>query len=121
MSTFSATPNYNLAALYLHFGNVGKALPIFEGLQKKSPQDIEVNSALASAHLMMGDYSSAISLYSSLDKATLGKTGVGLNYAIALKLANRQADAESALGNISPATSSEMKEYAQRVEKFIRN
>ncbi len=121
MSTFSATPNYNLAALYLHFGLVGKALPIFQGLQKKSPQDIEVNSALAAAHIMLGDFTSALSLYSALDKAILAKAGVGLNYAIALKLANRQADAESALGSISPASSSEMKDYAQKVEKFIRN
>ncbi|MBP9681571.1 MAG: tetratricopeptide repeat protein [Bacteriovorax sp.] len=121
MSTFSVTPNYNLAGLYLRFGTVGKAFPIFQGLAKKSPQDIEVNSALASANILKGDYASAISIYSALDKATLTRASVGLNYAVALKLSNRSEEALGVLGNVIPATSAEMKEYTQRVDKFIRN
>jgi predicted Zn-dependent protease len=121
MSTFSVTPNYNLAELYLHFGTVGKALPIFQGLQKKSPQDIEVNSALATANLLMGDYATAIQIYGTFDKATLAKPGVGLNYAVALKLSNRPMDAQTVLGNVTAATTADLKDYAQRVDKFIRN
>ena len=121
MSTFSVTPTYNLAELFLHFGNVGKALPIFQGLQKKSPQDVDVNSAVASAYLLKGDYQSALLIYNSLDKSTLAKSNVGLNYAVALRLSNRQAEAISALGNISQTSGVDLKEYAQKVEKFIRN
>ncbi len=121
MSSFSVTPTYNLAELYLRFGTVGKALPIFQGLAKKSPQDVEVNSALASANLLKGDYEAAISIYGSFDKATLAKPHIGLNYAVALKLSNRPKDAQTVLGNVSAVTSADMKEYAQRVDKFIRN
>lgn len=121
MSTFSVTPNYNLAELYLRFGTVGKALPIFQGLAKKSPQDNEVNSALAVSNLLKGDYASAIAIFGTFDKATLAKPGIGLNYAVALKLSNRPVDAQTVLGNVAAATSAEMKEYAQRVDKFIRN
>ena len=121
MSNFSVTPTYNLAQLYLHFGTVSKALPIFQGLQKKSPKDIEVNSALASANLLKGDYSSAILIYSAMDKESLVKPDIGLNYVVALKLANRGADALSAFADIVVASNTELKNYADRVEKFIRN
>lgn len=120
MSTFSVTPTYNLANLYLRFGTVGKALPIFQGLQKKSPQDIDVNSAVASANLLKGDYATAISIYASMDKAALSKPNIGLNYAVALKLSNRPADAQTVLDNVAAGIGVETKEYAQRVEKFIR-
>lgn len=121
MSAFSVTPTYNLAQLYLRFGTVGKALPIFQGLQKKSPKDIEVNSALASANLLKNDLVAAIQIYSTMDKDTLAKPNVGLNYSVALKLLNRPADALTVFGNVTAATSADIKEYAQRVEKFIRN
>lgn len=121
MSTFSVTPNYNLAELYLKFGTVGKALPIFQGLAKKSPQDVEINSALASANLLKGDYATAAQIYGQFDKATLAKPGIGLNYAVTLKLLNRPMDAQTVLGNVTPASNIELKNYAQKVEKFIRN
>lgn len=120
MSTFSVTPTYNLAHLYLRFGTVGKALPIFQGLQKKSPQDIEVKSAVASANLLKGDYDTAIQIYGSFDKEALAKPNIGLNYAVALKLSNRPLDAQTVLGNVATATNADIKDYAQRVEKFIR-
>ena len=121
MGSFSVTPNYNLAQLYLRFGTVGKALPIFQGLQKKSPQDIEVNSALASANLLKGVYAAAIQIYNAFDKTTLAKPSVGLNYAVALKLSNRPQDAQTVLGNVVTSSNVDIKDYAQRVEKFIRN
>lgn len=119
MSTFSVTPTYNLAHLYLRFGTVGKALPIFQGLYKKSPQDIEVNSALASANLLKGDYATAIQIYGALDKDSLSIPSIGLNYAVALKLSNRPMDAQTVLGNVAAASGADLKEYAQKVEKFI--
>jgi tetratricopeptide (TPR) repeat protein len=121
MGTFSVTPTYNLAQLYLRFGTVGKALPIFQGLQKKSPKDIEVNSALASANLLKGELATAIQIYSVMDKDTLAKPNIGLNYAVALKLSNRPVDALTVFGNVTASSSVDIKEYAQRVEKFIRN
>lgn len=120
MSNFSITPTYNLAQLYLSFGTVGKALPIFQGLQKKSPKDDEVNSALASAYLLKGDLPSALTIYGTMDKSTLAKPNIGLNYAVALKLSNRPADAQTVLNNVSSAANVDLKDYAARVDKFIR-
>jgi len=121
LNTFSVTPTYNLAQLYLRFGTVGKALPIFQGLQKRSPKDVEVGSALASANLIKGDYQTAVDIYARFDKATLANPSVGLNYAVALKLLNRPQDAQTVLSNVSGPTTGAIAEYAQRVEKFVRN
>lgn len=121
LNTFAVTPTYNLAQLYLRFGTVGKALPIFQGLQKRSPKDVEVGSALASANLIKGDYQTAVDIYARFDKATLANPTVGLNYAVALKLLNRPQDAQTVLSNVSGPTTGAFAEYAQRVDKFVRN
>lgn len=121
LNTFAVTPTYNLAQLYLRFGTVGKALPIFQGLQKRSPKDVEVGSALASANLIKGDYQTAVDIYARFDKATLANPSVGLNYAVALKLLNRPQDAQTVLSNVSGSTTGAIAEYAQKVEKFVRN
>jgi tetratricopeptide (TPR) repeat protein len=119
LNTFSVTPTYNLAQLYLRFGTVGKALPIFQGLMKRSPKDVDVASAVASANLIKGDYQTAVDIYSKFDKATLAIPSVGLNYAVALKLLNRPIDAQTVLGNVTASTGA-ISEYAQKVDKFIR-
>ncbi len=123
LNSFTVTPTYNLAQIYLRFSMVSKALPIFQGLHKKSPNDAEVTAALASAYLIKGDYSEAIDLYAKLDKGLLSRPGIGLNYAVALKLANRPVDAKSALDNVTSASTEErmLKEYFAKVEKLIRN
>lgn len=121
LNTFSVTPNYNLAQLYLRFGTPLKALPLFQGLQKKSPKDAEIGVALATAYLMKGDYQEAVDLYSRLDKGVLATPSAGLNYAVALKLLGRTEEARTALGNVSPAPAGPLLEYAQKVEKYIRN
>ena len=120
LNTFSVTPTYNLAQLYLRFGTVGKALPIFQGLLKRSPKDVNVASALASSYLIRGDYQAAVDIYSRFDKATLAMPTVGLNYALALKLLNRPIDAQTVLGNVT-GSSGVIADYAQKVDKFIRN
>lgn len=123
MNSFTVTPTYNLAQLYLKFGTVGKALPIFQGLLKRSPDDVEIASALASSYLIKGDYQTAIEIYGKLNKSIISRPGVGLNYAVALKLSNRPIDAKTVYENVttSSAEGRAMKEYAQKVDKFIRN
>lgn len=123
LNTFTVTPTYNLAQLYLKFGTVGKALPIFQGLLKRSPEDNDVASSLASSFLIKGDYQSAVDLYAKMEKGLLSKPAIGLNYSVALKLLNRPIDAKTVLDNVAAVTNEgrEMKDYAQKVDKFIRN
>jgi tetratricopeptide (TPR) repeat protein len=123
LNAFTVTPTYNLAQLYLKFGTVGKALPIFQGLFKRSPDDMDVASSLASSLLIRGDYQAAADLYGKMDKGLLAKPGIGLNYSVVLKLLNRPMDAKTVLDNVTAVSNEgrDLKEYAQRVDKFIRN
>lgn len=122
MNSFTVTPTYNLAQLYLKFGTVGKALPIFQGLLKRSPDDIEVASSLASSYLIKGDYQTAVDIYGKMEKGMLSRPTIGLNYSVALKLLNRPIDAKTVYENVvSNSEGRVMQDYAQRVEKFIRN
>ena len=121
LNSFAITPTYNLAQLYLRFGTVGKALPIFESLYKRSPKDIELGSALASANLIRGNYQSAVDIYTRFDKTALKIPSVGLNYAVALKLLNRPKDAQTVLSNVTGSSSGANAEYAQKVDRFVRN
>jgi hypothetical protein len=49
----------------------------------------------------------------------LAQPAVGLNYAVALKLQSRPMDAQTVMGNLNPASGA-LNEYAQKVEKFIK-
>jgi tetratricopeptide (TPR) repeat protein len=121
MNTFSQQSVYNMAQLYLHFGALGKALPTYEALLKKFPQDVEFNSAMASAHLQRGDFNNALSIYSyTLPKDIFTAPQFGLNYAVALKFAGKKDEALAVLAKVGPSVG-DLKEYAQKVENFIRN
>jgi tetratricopeptide (TPR) repeat protein len=120
MNSFSMVTTYNVAQTYLHFGTIGKSLPVFEALLKKFPQDLEYNSAVASAHLLKGDFPSAIAIYESLPKDAFSRPQFGLNYAVALKFAGKNEEAKSIFAKVAPSTG-DLKEYAQKVENFIRN
>lgn len=121
LNSFGITPNYNLARLYLRFGVSTKALPILQALQKRSPKDNDVNSALASAYLISGDATSALGIYSAMDKVVLQRPWNALNYAVALKALNKANEAQSALASVIGLERSDLKNYMQKVEKFVRN
>jgi predicted Zn-dependent protease len=121
MNSFSSESIYNVAQLYLHYGHTKKALPIYEGLLKKSPQDQEFNSAIATLNLQKGDFSNALNFYNSLSGETLTLPEFGLNYAVAFKLAGKTEEANAALAKVATPTTNELKEYAQLVSNFIRN
>jgi tetratricopeptide (TPR) repeat protein len=119
ISAFSITPAYNIARLYLQFGVTSKAQPILLGLYKKSPEDGQVATALATTYLMNSDYQNALTTFQSMPKENLVKPEVGINYALTLKLLGKNDEAKLAYANVLEV-SSEMKLYAQDVDNFIR-
>ena len=121
LNSFGVTPNYNLARLYLRFGVSSKALPILQALQKRSPNDNDVNSALASAFLISGDAASAVGIYASMEKVVAQRPWNALNYAVALKSINKTSEAQAILGTVSGLERADLKTYMQKVEKFVRN
>lgn len=117
---FAITPTFNLAQLYLKFGTVGKAFPIFRGLYNKSPKDVDVAAALATSHLIKGDYQEAVNIYSKLSKEAIERPEIGVNYALALKFTNKTDEANKVLSNMGTPLG-ELADYTRKVESFVRN
>jgi hypothetical protein len=75
---------------------------------------------MASAALIKGDSAIALAIYSSMPKEIFSKPQFGLNYAVSLKFAGKSEESLSLLMTITNSTG-ELKEYAQKVENYIRN
>lgn len=120
ISAFAITPAYNLARLYLQFGVVSKAEPMLAGLYKKSTDDAQVASALATLYLIKNDFDNANKIYSTLPKDLIAKPEVGLNYALSLKLGGKADEAKNVLSQVNESNG-ELRQYATKVEKFVRN
>lgn len=119
MNAFSITPAFNLARLYLQFGIIAKAEPIIVGLNKKNDNDPSLINSLAHVYLLKNDYEKAVVTFKSLPKEFLSKPEVAINYALALKMLDKNEDAKSALTGIS-VPAGELRTYYQKVESFIK-
>ncbi len=120
LNTFALTPLYNLSQLYLKFGKIDKAFSILEALNKKKPGDNDVAGSLATGYLMKGNMQKAVELFTKIPKTELADARFGLNFALALKLSDRQSDAVLVLNNVIEPTMADLKNYYQRVNEFIR-
>ncbi len=119
MNAFSITPAFNLARLYLQFGIVSKAEPIIVGLNKKNENDPNIINGLAHIYLLKNDYERALNNFKLLSKEYLMKPEVAINYALTLKMLNKNDEAISALNGVNEP-SGELRSYFQKVESFIK-
>lgn len=108
---FSKTPRYNLARLYLEFGLSQKALPILQSLNNQAKQDIGLTNAIATAHLMQGDFKTALRFYQQLKPSYLKKAEIGINVSYAYFLAGNKAEAVKVFRNISKPKQQHLKSY----------
>jgi tetratricopeptide (TPR) repeat protein len=108
---FSKTPRYNLAKLYLTYGLAESALPIFQGLLNEAQNDIDILNAVASAHFLMSDYSSAISYYQKIPQKEWSKPEIGLNLAMTLKKSGKAKDAVKVFDLVDKPASPSLKNY----------
>ncbi len=120
LNTFALTPLYNLSQLYLKYGKVDQALSILEALNKKKPLDVDVASSLATGLLMKGEVNRSVEIFTKIDKATLSQARIGLNFALALKMANRPQDAVMVLQNVQSPSESDVQAYYQKINEFVR-
>ena len=108
---FSKTPRYNLARLYLEFGLSAKALPILQSLSNQAQQDVGITNAIATAHLMQGDFNTALRFYQQLKPNLWRKPEIGLNISYAYFLAGKKADAIKVFKNVSKPKQEHLKNY----------
>jgi tetratricopeptide (TPR) repeat protein len=100
-SKFSKTPRYNLGKLYLTYGLAEEALPIFQSLLKDSPQDVDLQNAVASAQFLTGSYQLAEQSYHRIPSAHWSSSEIGLNFALTLNELGKKDDALKVFNLIS--------------------
>lgn len=120
INRFSLTPTFNLAQLYLKFGFVDQAEGLFKALWRQSNTDRDVINGLATVFLLNNNIDQSLRLYGELESRDLEKPEFGLNYAVALKMANRESEAMDVLGDLS-RTQGRLSSYQQSVERFVRS
>lgn len=118
-SKFSKTPRYNLAKLYLSYGLVDLAQPIFEGLLNSSSKDVDLLNALATCYFLNSNYQKSVSLFEKIPKEYWSNPEIGLNFSISLKKVNRLKDAKTLLSNIRTPDTDSLKRYYRIVESKL--
>lgn len=93
------TPRYNLAHLYLQFGQNEKALTEFKFLSRLAPKDPGILSGIATSYALLGNVKLSLEYFSKIPKPFLSRPDVATHYAMALYLAKDYENAFLALKN----------------------
>jgi Tfp pilus assembly protein PilF len=121
LNTFSLTPSFNVAILQLKYGFVDQAEQVFQALRRQNQEEPEILHALATIALFKNDMNRSIGIYRLMDRQHLSQPSVGLNYAVALKLAGRVQDARNVLAGVNSAELAGLEEYYRQVEQYLRD
>lgn len=117
-SSFSRTPNFNLAQLYLHYGMADKALALAQGIYADNAQDPDVIGLMANSYFIQGKIDQALRFFGQIDRKALRRAHLGLNYAVALKIKGQNDLAEDVFSDIDQRTIVSPR-YYRRVAKYI--
>lgn len=120
MNSFSLTPSFNLAQLYLKYGFTAKAREILAGIHRTNQDDVEVLAGLATSFLLEGNYERAVSFYSRIPRGDHGAPYIGLNFSLALHNIGRVRDAESIFSQVGRNDLGAYQDYYFQVEAKIR-
>ena len=114
----SLTPAYNLAQIYLNFGVVDKAQRLLLSIENQRSGDPSVLGALAATYLFQGKVEQGLSYFRQIPGGQLSHPSIGLNYAVALKIAGNNKQANQAFGNVNN-NRPEWKKYYLKVKDFV--
>lgn len=119
INSFALTPAFNLGQIYLKYGFVDKAEKIFLTLRQNNTRDIDVKSSLGTIYLMKGDYRKSVAYFNSIDNRYYRHPAIGLNFALALKLAGNSSDARKVFSYVENPQNDEMENYYMKVKSYI--
>ncbi|MCK5884118.1 MAG: hypothetical protein KAG61_10530 [Bacteriovoracaceae bacterium] len=119
INSFSLTPMFNLAHLYLKYGALNKAYNILHVLYKKNKNDVDVLSALGSYNLMLGNAKNAVGFFKKIDESHLKRADIALNYAYALKKIGNTGDAKNIIKNLRTKDLEGYQNYYLSVKKYV--
>ena len=114
---FSKTPNFNLASLYLQFGQYELALSSLKPLASSSTTDVDVLNMVGTGFLMKNDAKQAVSWFEKIPTEFLEKDHFGINYALALYQSGQNKKAKDIWEDID--VSQHYSEYYKLVGRHI--
>lgn len=120
ISSFSMTPSFNKAQLYLKYGFADKAEQIFSTLWSKNKRDRDVIHALAVVYLMKGKYDKSVSAFQALDYDNQETPEVALNYSLALYLKGEKEKSHKVFKGMDKKNINKYANYYGKVERFIK-
>ena len=115
---FAKTPRFNQALLYLQFGLSDKAQASLESLVKLGKTDVDVLSALSTAHAMKQEYKTAISYCKKLDDH-FERVHVGTNCAWSFYMAGDKEKARDILNDVDQKKLGSWSSYFNKIQKRI--
>jgi len=118
-SKFTKTPRYNLARLYLTYGLVEAAVPIFQSLLNNSPNDVDILNALATAFFIQSDFQKAILYYKKIPQREWANPEIGLNISLVLKKSGKLEDAKKVFKMVRYPINENLKKYYASVKAQI--
>lgn len=121
VNSFSLTPMFNLAHLYLKYGAMDKAYRILIVLHNKNKNDVDVLSALASYNLMVGNPKNAVAFYNNIDNDHMKRPDIAINYAYALKQVGKDSEAKEILQGIPSKNLQGYETYYGRIKNYVGN
>lgn len=121
VNQFSLTPSFNLSQVYLQYGFMNEAEQLMMALWRQNNTDVDVLNGLATVHLLKNDINRALQFFSQIPKQHLSRPEVALNFAVALKIANKQRDAENLLSDMKEVDAVALQNYSRSVQRFVRN
>lgn len=118
-SKFAKTPRYNLAKMYLVYGLAEPALPILKGLLDSSPQDMDLQNAVANAYFLMSDYNQANSYFQKIPNDFWSRPEIGLNLAVTLKKLGKTEEAIQLMDKVQKPKNAALSRYYTSVENYL--
>ncbi len=108
---FAKTPRYNLARLYLTYGLADAALPLFQGLLTQAPTDIDLLTAVATAHFILADYPKALETFQAIPRPSWSRAEVGLNLSLTLQKLGDKAQAQKVFDSVAEPKALSLQRY----------
>jgi len=120
MASFSLTPLFNTAQLYVRFGLVKEAENLLLSLRQIESKDGDTLSSLAYVEMIKGNYKKSLSYYHAMTRNDRIKNpSNGANYALTLYLSGQKKLARKVVDKIKGNKSARLENYILQIENLL--
>jgi tetratricopeptide (TPR) repeat protein len=120
IASFSLTPLFNSAGLFVRFGLVHEAEALLKSLIDLEKDDIDTISSLAYMEMIKGDYNQSLTYYNMMSRSDRSNNPkIAVNYAYALYLFGNKKRAKSVINNIKYEKNDDLSNYILQIKKLL--